>query len=968
MPNPSEVPLAAGLITTIAVPDTPESRNHKLLPDIPAPQLLPAMVQGTLQHAVGGLATEIVTRPPRLVVVASPGTTLLGLARVYLARVNASAASPPDVVTVPLLLTEVDLARGILAYNRSLLGYTGPQLVAFRNLPQWSVGLLLTLPIEIDVANSKWVTDTEQISIWAATLGAADDVALSEAPKPLPIPAPDDEPTTIRARLVGAPAVASLAAEARALLLANPYEAVFRIVELFRQLRAGPPLYVGGGREADVVPFVVALIESLVEHELQIVAQTTAGNAVLRQCQFAMEDAGLIGAAAPVPPDAKLLATRTKLANALGLKVKAAGVWESPIDVGPTVVSFEPSLTSDQQVRTTSNSLFLSAMALGRIVDISQAPKAKKGAAPTWGTLSYAGDPAWRATSWLDVHAKDADIDCPIVVRPGAPNALTISADKMRDRVRIASRISPIEGGLDSTQSGDNGIVSVGLQQWAAHTDDELSVLWERFRVQAPQHFDLFFGMAGLHTKRWANHDTPTSAQIESANPFGQDPATLTLTQRQGYFPLYATFFSVPPGGAAVRLPLPKKSTANKVMGPRVDFFWQYDRARNWCARARLAALCSRDYARVQIQQTGWRFTRIEREDRDRLFRDHPPLFFPVPSAPRAAALTNTVTATAGTIKVSTPSLFAADILLLCAMEIMRVRNVSGNSLTVDRHQQGTLAVAHGTGTRIRRVHGYAVLSANVDNAVTAFPIKPGALAYPGTETVRLLCDAELIACTARTATLLTVTRGMNGTTREAHTADTTIYRVDGDAFVTITATAVATTITVDDASFVPAAGSVLLRCDDELLLCTARAGNILTVTRGAEQSSPAPHDVGAVVYRVAGHAELFVTDFAAAAVLDIHINLPANTTPSIEHAIERTPGDTHAPDGTLNQNWLRRFGVNFLAARATNWVKHLAWENAPIRNNAFLTYHDLRPDEPGGPERGLSPDPGTFRGWERST
>lgn len=60
--------------------------------------------------------------------------------------------------------------------------------------------------------------------------------------------------------------------------------------------------------------------------------------------------------------------------------------------------------------------------------------------------------------------------------------------------------------------------------------------------------------------------------------------------------------------------------------------------------------------------------------------------------------------------------------------------------------------------------------------------------------------------------------------------------------------TNVQTSATVDDGSVFPAEGDFRLRIDDEIVICTARSSNTLTITRGAEGTSAASHDTGAVV------------------------------------------------------------------------------------------------------------------------
>lgn len=59
------------------------------------------------------------------------------------------------------------------------------------------------------------------------------------------------------------------------------------------------------------------------------------------------------------------------------------------------------------------------------------------------------------------------------------------------------------------------------------------------------------------------------------------------------------------------------------------------------------------------------------------------------------------------------------------------------------------------------------------------------------------------------------------------------------------------TSLSVADGSVFPSTGNFRIRIDNELLLCTARSSNTLTVTRGAEGTTPASHNSGARVAHV---------------------------------------------------------------------------------------------------------------------
>lgn len=981
--------------------DSAESRNCLVLgptqkaaspgPDVPAfdrnatgdfKANLPIHEDVTMAFLAGGLPGADPSLRPRAVAVAGPGCTLVGIARSLLRFFNAAAPR----VTAGGPLTEGELARALLAYNKDFLGYSGPLPVPYRSLPIWNVGTYLTLPLELDTTAQVWITNFEKIRTWAGTLTTFDDQALGETPAPLSLPDPDALAVEVTALLAAHPNIVSLATAddlppgtgtgLRRQVLTNPFEVVFRIVEVMRQLRAAGP---GGtsARRADIITMIVALCESVSIQVLQPVAQSMGGNAILRQFQIALEDPGLVVLA---NPDAtKLQRTRTVLAGVLGL-VPNGTDWQKVREWGPTVVPQELPLTSTQQVRQQGSSHFLQGNVFGRTIDIS-VPDKQGG----WATLSFAfgKNPP---VSWLSAHGSDADIDRAITPAVPAPPhdpakptfpALLIERDKVRARVQVAARIAGSEGSMDSCQAGDFGLVSFGFQQWAAHNEEELTVLLERYRAQAPDHFDLFFGMLGLGTKRWVGNLAPVTNSnpvpdpppndVDDANPYGPDPSTLgdpfdpaDQPRLFDYFPFFVTFVEVTPGKAAANDPAGKFASG---LGARFAFLMKDGRFRIWCGRARMAGLLSRAYLRAQVEQAVFRFTRIENEKAASNFQPYPSAPFAVPSAEPTTTLSAGIASGDTTAKVADGAIFprSGSFLLLCEQELLLCTKRVNQTLTIQRGQEGTAAAVHASGSVLGRAFGFAALSAGIDAVATDISVKTGGLYIAGTQGIRLACGEERMLCTARTPGTLTVQRGYEGTVATTHAADAILYRVDGDTVLSAAMGANDTSIAVNDGSFLPAAGNVLLRCGSEIMLCTASAANTLTVVRGQEGTTKSAHAAGATLYRVAGYAELFNAEFAAGAMLDLHINQPSNAIAKVFEAIRRTPGDTHAADGSLDQIWLRRFGVNFLAARAP-------LQNMRDRNHVVLQLHDQRPAVLGGTELGLSPDPGSFTWWKRST
>ncbi len=72
----------------------------------------------------------------------------------------------------------------------------------------------------------------------------------------------------------------------------------------------------------------------------------------------------------------------------------------------------------------------------------------------------------------------------------------------------------------------------------------------------------------------------------------------------------------------------------------------------------------------------------------------------------------------------------------------------------------------------------------------------------------------------------------------------------------------IVTSLTVNNGAVFPPSGNFRILIDSELMLCTARSGNVLTVTRGVESTSAASHSNGAAVTHVA--TALGLTNFIA--------------------------------------------------------------------------------------------------------
>lgn len=556
------------------------------------------IAEGELTYTGGGLGAEQETRV-RVLAVPGPQATIRGVARTLAWITNLADGAPKwlDLDTV---------ARGLLFYNRNFLdvrkGADGTW-----GMGEWKVGMLLTLPIEIELnadrTIKRFVVSGAKLSEWAATPNWQTGWSglLTKEPAPLPLPDPDALAAEVKTRLDEPWDPDGFAAELRPEVLTNPYAVVFRAIETMRQLRRDHP-----GRR---LPMLLAFAQSVGREQAAQVGWTSAGNAVLRAFWkvLAAADPGSLSQA-----DRDRLARAKEIyAAALGLKAKEGGGWHGPLEVGPTVVPTEPPLTERQSTirkkedapnALGSNPLGQHEMALGR--DLTVGPI---GVYEGWKGPAYAGD-------------KD-----PAAFAAAHPDAVAPSPTELQKAaLDVALKIAGNEGRLDACRAQDSALLSTGIQQWSVHVNTEMSVLLHRFREHAPEHYDLFFGMYGLQTAKWAPQTgrdgpdaaSPTADRIDQVNPFAA-PAGSPHRRTSQYgdnFASYVTFRQLPPGEPEKPLPLVQGSNE-----PRFTFFGGRRNAQKklnefsgeWAARIRTAALASTDYCAVQLQTAVFRFQRV---------------------------------------------------------------------------------------------------------------------------------------------------------------------------------------------------------------------------------------------------------------------------------------------------------------------------------------------------------------------
>ncbi|WP_019634416.1 hypothetical protein [Actinomadura atramentaria] len=98
--------------------------------------------------------------------------------------------------------------------------------------------------------------------------------------------------------------------------------------------------------------------------------------------------------------------------------------------------------------------------------------------------------------------------------------------------------------------------------------------------------------------------------------------------------------------------------------------------------------------------------------------------------------------------------------------------------------------------------------------------------------------------------------------------------------------------------------------------------------------------------------ARLMSSQFAAAIVLDSHINMPKYVVKDIDTAYRRTQAaDAYTLGGSRDDEWLMRLAVNYMA------IRRVIPDDRGRRDDVLLTRHDAATDD-------LDPKPGTFKGW----
>lgn len=569
-----------------------DARNVLIWPLPDPPGTPPRLVEGMLAHPSGDLSQDGALRP-RLSAFLGQGSNLTGVAA-ELATLLAQITNRTTTAPVP---TRRDVGLALTTYSATHLGATWTDRLL--------VGLRLPLPIEIDAATGDWVTNLETVRAWRDAALLDRRGSLYDTAAALPIEDPDTLRTDVATDLAAAGGLDALATPLAVRLLTNPFEVVFRVVEVFRQVRARVA--------ADEPRLAVAMLAGLVRHQVDLLAWTSAGHAVLRRLWWALS--GPAAAGLPLAEQAGLARARRMVADGLGLRLRPGAVddWHHPDEVGPTVLPHELTLPASASAHPTRDALELAkaapaesrdgahVMVLGRDVCAGSMNRYRSYRGPAHGGR-------------VDVTAFIATHRAEIGATPASP--------RIQARVEIVAAIAPNEGWVDAARLRDMGMVSTGMQQWTVHGNDEMTVLLEHFRGLAPDQFDLYFGRHQLGLRIWTRKELPAAAappgaaDVTLANPEA-DPAVVADPRRlpadpAAHFPRFVTLFRILAGGVPERMP---RGTGD----PRFSFFGgtkdptRIVFAPRWAALVRIASLCSIEYRVAQVQTAAHRFDRIVR-------------------------------------------------------------------------------------------------------------------------------------------------------------------------------------------------------------------------------------------------------------------------------------------------------------------------------------------------------------------
>jgi len=572
--------LAAAVLDGLGLLPANAQNAGTTLPALSWPPLVAGLTEGSVRTTGGGW--DRATSPSsRVTLFAGPELTIAGLA----ATVHAwLAAIPSPSVAVP----DADAtARAVLAYNLTDLGadsiITASAAASPARFPGWQVGRAVPLPVEFDPAASTpaFVTDLTLWNTLAATAGTAQDSLLGYPPELLRSPVAADDRVWAQGAVAAAADVAALCAVLRLATLRNPSGQVFRTLAVL--------LEIDQGSDSDRAAFLTTLINTtFAADELQLLATLSAGAIVLR---------ALYRRLGAVPGSADVTAAIDALNSALGLP---PGVSSDLTQQGPSVVPRELVASPTWRVRADATPKpgydvngertdGYHDLVLGRAIycgKVGTYPVKLNTVPVTYRRFTgpaYVGNSPWKAATFIAANSGD--------INAGADARLAA-------RLAVVAAIAGNEGNVDAVRLQDGAILALGIQQWSANSDDELTpLLWQLLQT-APDEFDAHFGVYGLGLR--------LSRSLSDGSPGA------------------VTMVSIPPGGAATAMPSVPPSKPEAPPG-RLAFFGgiQADpltytfvgadgTLTPWAARVRFAELASRTLQILEIAEAAHRFSKIK--------------------------------------------------------------------------------------------------------------------------------------------------------------------------------------------------------------------------------------------------------------------------------------------------------------------------------------------------------------------
>jgi Tfp pilus assembly protein PilX len=191
--------------------------------------------------------------------------------------------------------------------------------------------------------------------------------------------------------------------------------------------------------------------------------------------------------------------------------------------------------------------------------------------------------------------------------------------------------------------------------------------------------------------------------------------------------------------------------------------------------------------------------------------------------------LTSNITSTTTSITIGSSGGIVTPAFYRIENEYLYCTAYAAPTLTCTRGVLGSTAVAH------NQIKNW--LTASLTNSATSVSIYD---ASSFTTPAYYRIENEIVLCTSKSGNTLTCTRGAGETSAVTHTLVSSTINQSGGINAT------ATTVTLNNASSFSVGG--YYRIDSEVVLCTAKAGNVLTISRAQMGTTAATHMNGATV------------------------------------------------------------------------------------------------------------------------